>query len=129
MVEITTLDGQVIEASDSSIVLIAGPYPHDVGPHTYVYGVTPAVLVTGEAPGALIARLNINPLLARLTRPNQTSVWIKGAAVTSLRRPVSSEITNPGEVNAIVNIGSLHQAVRETVETARSIINALGGQV
>jgi hypothetical protein len=66
---IKTVDGQDIDVNENLIVLIAGPYPHDVGPHTYVYGVTHGALVTGEPPDALVARLGINPPLAKLTRP------------------------------------------------------------
>jgi hypothetical protein len=129
MFEVTTLDGQVVAVDENSIVLVVGPYPNDVGPHTYVYGATPGAIVTAEKPEILVGRLKVKPGLAQLTRPNGTPGWLKGAAVTSIRAPVSSEITTPGAVNGIVNIGPLHQAVRESVETARQIINAHGGHL
>jgi hypothetical protein len=34
MVAITTLSGQEVDIADETIALVAGPYPHDVGPHT-----------------------------------------------------------------------------------------------
>jgi hypothetical protein len=129
MIEITTLDGQALDLDNGSVLRVVGPLPHDVGPHTYVSGPTPAELVTAEAPEALLARLGLNPPLAQLTRPNGTPVWLKAAAVSAVRAPVPAEQQDPGTVNAVILLGSLHQAVHETVEAARAVINALGGHV
>ena len=129
MITIQMINGQPIQVNEKSIVLIAGPYPHDVGPHTYVYGVTPGVLVTAESAPALVGRLGVNPPLAQLTRPNLTPVWVSGSAVSSVRAPIPTEISAPGEVNAVLNIGSLRQSVHEDVPTARQIVNAHGGNV
>jgi hypothetical protein len=35
----------------------------------------------------------------------------------------------PGSVNAVVIVGRLHQAVHETIEAVRAIVNAQGGTV
>jgi hypothetical protein len=127
MIVIRTLDGHDINMNENAIVLIAGPYPHDVGPHTYVYGVTQSVLVTAEKPDLLVARLGIDPVLAKLTRPDRSSTWVKGSAVTSIREPIATEQQGQGEVNAVLQVGSLHQSVHEDVLTARRIVNAHGG--
>jgi hypothetical protein len=129
VIAIKALNGQDIEANENAIVLIAGPYPHDVGSHTYVYGPTHGVLVTAESAEALVARLGTNPPLAKLTRPDLSPVWVKGAAVTSIRSPVPTEQQGPGEVNAVLQVGSLRQTIHENEATARSIINANGGSV
>jgi hypothetical protein len=126
---IKTVDGQDIDVNENAIVLIAGPYPHDVGPHTYVYGATHGALVTGESADGLVARLGINPLLAKLTRPDSSPVWVKGSTVTSVRVPIPTEQQGPGQVNAVLQVGSLHQTVHEDVPTARSIINGHGGNI
>ena len=129
MIVIKTLDGPDIDVNENAIVLVAGPYPYDVGPHTYVYGVTPGVLVTAEPAAALVGRLGVNPSLARLTRPNSTPVWIKGAAATYVRLPMDIEVKDPGQVNAVVGIGKLRQPVHEAVADARAVVNAHGGNV
>jgi len=109
--------------NENGIVLIAGPYPHDVGPHTYVYGVTQSMLVTAEKPDLLVARLGIDPGLAKITCPDRSPTWVKGSAVTSVREPIATEQQGPGEVNAVLQVGSLHQSVHEDVLAA----NAHGG--
>jgi len=129
MIQITTLADQAVDIDNSSVLLVAGPYPHDVGPHTYVSGPTPAALVTAEVPDALLARLGLNPPLAQLTRPDGSPVWLKAAAVSAVRAPVPAEQQDPGTVNAVIVLGALHQAVHETVEAARAVIDALGGHV
>jgi hypothetical protein len=129
MIVIRAIDGTTVDVDDNSVTLLCGPYPHDVGPHTYVHGVERGVLVTAEGAAALAARLGVNPPLAKLTRPNATPVWIKGPAVTTLRAPLPTERQGPGVVNAVVILGDLHQAVHEDLATAEQVLNAHGADV
>ena len=129
MIVIRALDGTSVDVDENAVTLVAGPYPHDVGPHTYVHGVDRGVLVTVEDAAALTARLGIDPPLAKLTRPNRTPVWIKGAAVTTLRAPLPTERQGRGVVNAVVILGELHQAVHENLATAERVLNAHGAHV
>jgi hypothetical protein len=129
MIVIKTTDGRDVDGDENAVTLIAGPYQHDAGPHTYVYGLTQPVLVTAEKPDALVARLGVKPPLAKLTRPDLSPVWVKGSAVISVRAPVSSEQQGPGEVNTVLQVGSHLQSVREDLPTACGIIKAHGGNV
>ena len=129
MIVIRTLDGREVDANEKAIVLITGQYPHDIGPRTYVHGVTAAALPTAERAEALVARLAVEPPLARLTRPDLTPVWVKGEAVTSARLPLPIERQGPGAVNAVIEIGSHHQSLHEDLQTARGVINAHGGNI
>jgi hypothetical protein len=122
MIMLRALDGTDVSVDENAITLIAGPYPHDLGPHTYVHGIDRGVLVTAEDAAALVARLRVDPPLARLTRPDMTPVWLKGSAVTAIRAPLATERQAPGSVNAVVIVGGLHQAVHETVDAARAIV-------
>ena len=123
------LDGTEVDIDDGAVTLVAGPYPHDPGPHTYVHGVERGVLVTAEDAAALVARLSIAPPLAKLTRPDSTPVWIKGPAVTAIRLPFATERQGRGVVKAVLVIGELHQAVRESIKAAREAVNAHGASV
>ena len=129
MIVVRALDGTDVSVDENAITLIAGPYPHDVGPHTYVHGIDRGVLVTAEDAAALAARLPMHPPLARLTRSDLTPVWLKGSAVAEVRAPIPPERQAPGSVNAVVILGGLQQAVHETAEAARTIVNAHGGAV
>jgi hypothetical protein len=122
MIAIRAVNGTEIEVNENAVTLVAGPYPHDVGPHTYVHGVDRGVLVTAEDAAALIARLNVDPPLAKLTRPNSTPVWIKGSAVSEIRTPLPTERQSGGVVKAVLMIGDLHQAVREDIAAAERIL-------
>jgi hypothetical protein len=123
MIAIRALDGTEVAVNEHSVTLVAGPYPHDLGPHTYVHGVDRGVLVTAEDAAALAARLRIDPPLVKLTRPDASPVWIKRSAVSEIRPPLASEQQAAGVVKAVVFIGDLHQAVREDVQTAMRILN------
>lgn len=129
MIVIRALDGTAVNVDEAAVTLLSGPYAHDVGPHTYVHGVDRGVLATAEDAAALAARLGVNPPLAKLTRPDMTPVWIKGAAVTAIRAPLPTEQQGPGAVHAVVILGELHQAVHEDLATAARVLNAHGAHV
>jgi len=74
MIVIRTLDGTAVDVDENAVTLLCGPYPHDVGSHTYVHGVERGVLVTAEDAAALAARLRVNPPLAKLTRPRKKQI-------------------------------------------------------
>ena len=123
MIAIRALDGTEVAVNENAVTLIAGPYPHDLGPHTYVHGVDRGVLVTVEDAAALVARLGVDPPLAKLTRPDASPVWVQGSAVSEIRPPLATEQQAAGTVRAVVVIGDLHQVVREDVQTAMRILN------
>jgi hypothetical protein len=85
--------------------------------------------VIGERAEDLVARLGVTPPLAKLTRPDLSPVWVKGSAVTSVRAPVPSELQGPGEVNAVLQVSSHPQMVREDVPAVRAIVHAHGAHV
>jgi len=87
------------------------------------------VLVTAADAATLAGRLAIDPPLAKLTRPDMTPVWIKGASVTAIRAPLPTERQGPGAVNAVVILGDLHQAVHEDLATAERVLHAHGAHV
>jgi hypothetical protein len=91
MVAITTLSGQQVDVADETIALVAGPYPHDVGPHTYVYGPMVGALITGEAPQLFVSRLQNMADFAVVTRPNGSPAWVHAKAVSAVRTPLSTE--------------------------------------
>ena len=129
MTDITALDGTVLHIDDNSVTIVAGPYPGDPPNRSYVTGPGPAVIATNEAAAALVGRLHPKEVLAILTRPNNTPVWIKGGAVTLIRSPIAGD-TPPGEtVGAVLYVGAHRQAVEEDVATARATINSHGGNV
>jgi hypothetical protein len=123
MIAVRALDGTEIVVNEDAVTLVAGPYPHDLGPHTYVHGVERGVLVTIEDAAALVARLGVDPPLAKLTRPDKSPVWVKRSAVREIRPPIATEQQARGAVKAVVIIGDLHQAVREDVQTAASLLS------
>jgi len=123
MIVIRALDRTEVVVDENAVTLVAGPYPHDVGPHTYVHGVDRGLLVTGENAAALVARLGVNPPLRKLTRPDASPVWVKGSAVSEIRPPLATERQAGGAVRAVLVIGDLHQAVREDVQTAMTTLN------
>jgi hypothetical protein len=125
MIAIRALDGTEVVVDENAVTLVAGPYPHDVGPHTYVHGVDRGVLVTAEDAAVLVARLGVSPPLLKLTRPDRSPVWVKRSAISAIRPPLATEQQARGAVKAVLVIGDLHQAVREDVKTVSIILNPI----
>jgi hypothetical protein len=121
MIVVHALDGTEVNVDEDAVTLVSGPYPLDLAPRTYVHGVDRGVLVTVEDAAALVARLGVDPPLAKFTRPDSTPVWVKRSAVTAIRRPLAME-KQDRVVNAVLIIGDLRQAVREDVKSAASIL-------
>jgi hypothetical protein len=113
----------------NKIALISGPYPSDTWVRSYIHEVDGGVMIADETPDSLIGRLRVSPPLAKLHRPDLTPVWVKASAVTSIRPPLPSEEVGDHLVNAVLVLGSFHQGVTEDVGTARTIINAHGGDI
>src|SRR5262249_33747050 len=122
MIAIRALDRTKVAVDQNAVTLIAGPYPHDPGPHTYVHGVGHGVLVTTEDAAALVARLGVDPPLSKLTRPDRSPVWVSRSAVSAIRSPLPTEQQRGGAVKAVILLGELHQAVREDAQTATRLL-------
>ena len=63
----------------------------------------------------------------KFTKPNGDPVWVDALSATSVRAPFAGEYA-PG-VRAVINVGRLHQGVRETVTAVKSALRAHGGGV
>ena len=131
MVAITTLSGDQVDVPDADILLITGPYPNDVGPHTYVYEPSLGALITSEAPQLVLSRLQTKADFAVLARPNGTPAWIHAPNVTAVRAPLWTEAPYSGQgiVNAVVAIGQFHQAVQESVPLVIQILSSHNGRL
>ncbi len=126
MITIKLINEQALDASDVDVTLVTGPYPHDVGPFTHVYGCGIGAIVTAEPPQLLINRLSTRADFAVLKRPNGTPVWIHGPSVSMVRPPEREE--QPG-VNAIVMVGAFHQAVQESVPLVLQILQGHNARI
>jgi len=129
MSDLTALDGTVLHIDDDSVTIVTGPYRHDPPRRCYVSGPTPAPVAVNEEAASVVGRLTPTTPLAQFTRPDDVSVWIKGAAVSAVRKGLAVDAA-PGEtVGAVVTIGGAHQAVVEDVGLVRRTVNAHGGRV
>jgi hypothetical protein len=63
----------------------------------------------------------------KFTKPNGEAVWVDASSAVSVRAPFPGEYA-PG-VRAVINVGRLHQGVRETTAAVKSALRAHGGGV
>ena len=127
MAVLTTVDGYQITFNPKNVSMLTD---HDAGTGasiTTVYGITKAALHISELVVAFLGRLGIAGNFAILTRPNNSSVWINGAAVSSLRAPLPNEYVQG--VNTVLSVGPLDQGVTESPAAATAALNAHGGHL
>lgn len=127
MAELTTTSGEVIDVDPAAVTALSDGDATTGEAVTCVFGVAAGPLRTAEAVGSLLDRLHLGSKVAELTRPDATTVWIVGAAVTSLRAPLPDEYA-PG-VRSVVAVTGLVQGVVQTPEQARKILDAAGARL
>jgi hypothetical protein len=64
---------------------------------------------------------------AKFTKPNGAPVWVDASSTVSVRAPFPGEYA-PG-VRAVINVGRLHQGVRENIGAVKASLRAHGGGV
>ena len=129
MSDLTAVNGTVIHIDDDSVTRVSGPYAHDPADRAYVAGPQPAPIpVKGDA-AAIVAGLSPSTPLAQLTRPDDKPVWLKGSAVSAVRKSLPGDAGIGETVGAVLTVAGEHQAVIEDVALARKIINAHGGHI
>ena len=127
MATLTTVDGTQFAFDPDTVAAITDRDTDTGAAATCVYGITQGGLHIAESVNAFLSRLGIMAKFAKLTRPNDSPVWIHGEAVSSIRTPLPDEHTDG--INAVVTTGALTQRVKETLAAAVTEINAHGGKL
>ena len=127
MVEITDIKGDRTFIRDDTITVVIAGSADDPRPFTKVHGsFGSGIEQTKEAAAALVSRLATR--LVKLSRPNDTPVWVNAAAVTTLRPPLDIELlTAPRLVRSVIMIGDFYHSLREDVATASRLLG-IGGR-
>jgi hypothetical protein len=94
---------------------------------TCVYGVGKAPQKIAEGVDAFLQRIGVAAHFFELTRPNDTAIWVNGAAVNWLTLPMAGEY--PPDTKTMVAIGSLTQAVQQDLAAVRALVNSHGGDL
>ena len=125
MATLTTTDGIQITFVGKAVSALTD---HDASTGeavTCVYGITNSALRLIESVQAFMTRIKIADNFAKLTRPNGFPVWINGAAVSSIRAPLSNEYVMG--VNTVIFANGLTQGVKEPPPDVTMLINSHGG--
>ena len=127
MAQLTTTSGELIDFDPAGVTAICDMDPDTGESVTCIYGIEAGLVRTNDPVADLLQRLHLAAKVAQLTRLDASPIWIVGAAVTSLRVPLSGEYT-PG-VQAVVAVSGLTQGVTETLAQARADLDAARGHL
>ena len=127
MAELTTIEGLVFHFNAGAVTAVADHDADTLQAVTTVYGVTDGQLRIGESVGGFLRRIGVAGSFAKLTRVNGTFIWVNSGAVTAVRASDPDEY--PASARALVSVGTLTQAVRETVAEVMRVVNAHGGKL
>lgn len=127
MANLTTIDGLQISFDPSALMAVAD-HDADTGDAvTTVYVLTAGRVRIAESVSAFLHRIKVEANFGKLTRPNGTLVWINCKAVSAVRPPLEDEY-GPS-AHAVVSVGTLTQAVRETPAEVARIVKAHHGNL
>jgi hypothetical protein len=127
MASLNTIDGLHISFDPSAVTAVAD-HDADTGDAvTTVYGLAGGRARIAESVHAFLRRIKVEANFGKLTRPNGTLVWINCKAVSAVRPPLQDEY-GP-DVRAVVSVGALTQAVKETPADVVRIVKALHGSL
>ena len=127
MASLTTVDGSQISFDPSAVTAVADRDADTGDAVTTVYGLTGGRVRITESVHAFLRRIKVEANFGRLTRPNGTFVWINSKAVISVRPPQDGEY-GP-DIHAVVSVGTLTQAVKQTPAEVARIVKAHHGNL
>ena len=126
MASLTTIGGTEFHFDPSALLAVADRAADSEEAVTTVYGLTAGWLETGESADGLLQRIGVSGTFAKLTRPDGSAVWVNCKAVAVVRP--SSEDEDPA-ARAVVSVGTLNQAVKETSSQVAEAVNDRGGSL
>lgn len=127
MADLTTTDGLQFHFDPGAVTAVADHDADTLQAVTTVYGLIDAPLRVAESARGFLTRIGVAASFAKLTRVNGTFIWVNCAAVTVVRASDPDEY--PPSARALVSVGGLTQAVRETPAEVKGVVNAHGGRL
>lgn len=127
MADLTTIDGLQFHFDPSAVTAVADHDADTLQAVTTVYGLTDGRVRLAETPEAFLARIGVAQSFIKLTRPNDTFVWVNCTAVTVIQSPPPDQY--PAAAKSLVTVGGLVQAVKETPGEVKQAVNAHGGKL
>lgn len=127
MADLTTIDGLQFHFDPSAVTAVADHDADTLQAVTTVYGLTDGRVRLAETPEAFLARIGVAQSFIKLTRPNDTFVWVNCTAVTVIQSPPPDQY--PAAAKSLVTVGGLVQVVKETPGEVKQAVNAHGGKL
>jgi hypothetical protein len=125
--DLTTIDGLQFHFDPGVVTAVADHDADTLQAVTTVYGLTDGRVRIAESPEGFLDRIGVAGAFVRLTRPNDTFVWVNCAAVTVVQSPPRDQY--PPVARALVTVGGLTQAVKETPLAVKEAVSARGGKL
>ena len=127
MADLTTTDGLQLHFSPDAVTAVADHDADTLQAVTTVYGLMAGQVKVGEGAEEFLRRIGVAKSFAKFTRLDDTFIWINCTAVTVIRSPIPDEYSPLAR--AVVSVGSLTQAVKETLVHVKQMVNAHGGKL
>jgi hypothetical protein len=125
--DLTTIDGLQFHFDPNAVTAVADHDENTLEAVTTVYGLMDGRLRIAEDAQGFLARMGVARSFAKLTRLNDTFIWVNGSAVAVIRSPLPDEY--PLAAQAVVLVGTLTQAVKETLAQVKQALNSCGGKL
>ena len=127
MADLTTIDGSQFHFDPSAVTAVADHDADTLQAVTTVYGLMDGRLRLAEDAEQFLGRIGVAQFFAKLTRVNDTFIWVNCRAVAVIRSPLPDEY--PAAINTVISVGTLTQGVKETLAQVKVAVNSHGGKL
>jgi hypothetical protein len=127
--QITTMAGVVYHFNPNSVVVITGPHQHDTDARVYLHGIAKhGIAVAGDAQEFVASLPNANEFAKVTFALSNKIFWVHAPKVTSISVPTAENLVNTPHAQSVLHV-HIPRFIMETVDQARALINAAGGNV
>lgn len=126
MADITTVEGIKYLFVPAALSAIAETDDRTGLAGTVIYGLDADRVRVGESVPALLQRLNLTSSFAKFTRPDGSPVFINGKSINVVRQPLPGGVEYGPEVQSVVFVGTMKQALREPLDAVRQALGRIG---
>lgn len=125
MPQLATLEGTRFYFNVAAVTAVADSDADTGDKVTTVYGLSGGRLRIGGSPEQFLQSVHATDKFIKLTRLDNSHVWISAPAVAVIHSPVDSE--DDETANCVIPLGGTRFAVKEALDEVRRLLNTHGG--
>ena len=127
MPQLATLEGTRFYLNVAAVTAVADTDADTGDKVTTVYGLAPGRLRIHGSPEQFLQSVHATDKFVKLTRLDNSHVWVSASAVGLIHSPVAEE--EDESASCVIPLGGIRFAVKEALDDVRRVLNAHGSNL